>query len=58
METPAAKQEIITAVLKQRPDYVIWTEYTFGYKELVDFIEDNYRLTMTMARWKVFKKIK
>ncbi|MFH1347331.1 MAG: glycosyltransferase family 39 protein [Candidatus Margulisiibacteriota bacterium] len=58
MESEENKQEIVRSVIKERPEYMIWTDYNFRYNELVDFVEGEYRLFMMIGNWKVFKIIK
>jgi hypothetical protein len=58
MEDERVKAEILAAIFEQPPDYVIWTDYTLPYEELMAFIKQNYQPYLRAESWRVFKKIK
>lgn len=58
MESEPVKQEIIGEIIKNRPEYIVWTNYAFNYQKLVWFVIDHYQLIGQEGGWKIFKKIK
>jgi 4-amino-4-deoxy-L-arabinose transferase-like glycosyltransferase len=58
MEDEEVREEVVSSILDNKPDYIVWTLYAFPYPELVKLIQDEYQLYFTMESWKVFKRNK
>ena len=58
MEDEEVKREVVSSVLKQKPDFIVWTLYAFPYEELVALIKKEYRLYLKMDSWIVFRRNK
>jgi 4-amino-4-deoxy-L-arabinose transferase-like glycosyltransferase len=58
MEDEEVRQEVVGAILAVKPDYIVWTLYAFPYPELVDLIQNEYRLFMKINNWDVLKRKK
>jgi hypothetical protein len=56
MDDEKIKKEILGSVLAEKPDYIVRTSYGPNYKELIDFVRENYRLFMKIENWMVFKR--
>ena len=56
MEDKKVKNEVLSSIFKNKPDYIIWAGYNLGYEEMRDLIRKEYRPFMRIKEWKVYKR--